>query len=125
MRPFADLVQMHLRRRGLSQTRLAARIGVAQPSLAAWLSGRRPMPVRRVQFLVEALHLRGRARDDLVVAAWLTAAPAPVARLVEGALARLGSRSVARLVRQVLVDTATEPREPRPPGATGSETARA
>lgn len=115
MRPFADLVQMHLHRRGLSQARLAARIGVAQPSLAAWLSGRRPMPVGRVQLLVEALHLRGRARDDLVVAAWLTAAPAPLARLVEGALARLGCRSVAALVRQTLHAANVTARSPQPP----------
>lgn len=115
MRPFAELVDEHRRRRRLTQAALARRVGVTQPTLAEWLSGRRPVPAMRLQRLVEALDLCGTARDELLVAVWIAAVPPPVAHLLLGLMRSAGRRRVGILVRQALRTANVTARSPQPP----------
>lgn len=113
MQPFADLVEVHRRRCHLTQAGLAQRVGVTQPTLAEWLSGRRPVPAKRLQRLIEALGLRGAARDNMQVAAWLAAVPPPVAHLLQGLMRHAGPRRVATIVRQAVIIAEAPPRPPQ------------
>lgn len=115
MRSFADQVDGHRRRRRLTQAALAQRVGVTQPTLAEWLSGRRPVPTARLRRLVEVLGLRGAARNEVLVTAWLSAAPPPVAHLLRGLLRQAGQRQVGRLVSQALTRDEMAPPRQRPP----------
>lgn len=114
MQPFADLVEAHRRRRHLTQAGLAQRVGVTQPTLAEWLSGRRPVPAKRLLRLVEALGLRGAARNDMLLAAWLAAVPPPVAHLLQSLMRHAGPRRVATIVRQAVVIAEAPAQHPQP-----------
>lgn len=121
MRSFAELVEEHRRQRRLTQAALANRIGVTQPTLAEWLSGRRPVPTMRLLRLVDALGLRGTTRDELLVAAWLSTAAPPAAHLLRGLLGLAGRRQLAVLVREAL---AIGESPPTPPSEAAGDPAR-
>ena len=83
MRTFARIVADRQKHLGLSQRQLASAVGVRQPTLHNWLSGRRSVPDGRLDRLLDALQLDEDGRRDAELAALLTTAPKRLVALVE------------------------------------------
>lgn len=102
MRPFGVIMAERMAREGLSQRALAKILGVQQPSLHAWLSGKRPLPANHLPLLLQTFtHSSVAERDELEAAALLTGGTPELVAYVAPLLdAHLRGRGKARSVRK-------------------------